>query len=177
MATSPSVENLTLSTGILKWMAQGEGSYRDLGECAAFSTSMEFTTLPYMSRRHGSRIQVKEVTTEKTMTVTLTLNELSDLNLEMWASGTLSGSPAVITMGDAEVRGSLRFIGKNDVGVKVQVDIFDVIFTPGELNWLGDEWAEIPLTGRALADSTTGSFGEIRPDTDGTEQAAGSPAI
>jgi hypothetical protein len=179
MATSPSIENLSVLTGVLKWKESGSGSYRDLGEATSLTTTMDFTTLPYMSRRLGSLTQVKEITTGKTMTVSVTLNEPSDLNLEMLFSGVMTGSPAVIEIGTAEVRGALRYIGKNDVGVKVQIDLFDVIFVPsGDTNWLqGDDWAGFTLTGRALADAVTGSFGQIRPDTTGTEVAAGSPAV
>lgn len=180
MAESPSIDNLSLLTGIVKWKPVGEGSYRDLGEVSAFSTSMDFTTLPYMSHRGGALIQVKEATTGKTMKVTLTMNEASDLNLAMFAAGDIAGSPAVIQIGTNQARGALRYIGKNDEGIKTQIDLFDVIFTPsGDADWLqGDEWAGFTLEGRVLAylnGDGKYAFGEMRPDTDGEEQEVSPP--
>lgn len=183
MATSPSIENLSLLTGVVKWMANGESSYRDLGEVSSLTTSMDFTTLPYMSHRGGSLVQVKEATTGKTLTVTLTMNEPSDLNQAMFFAGDMAGSPPVIQIGTSQARGALRYIGKNDEGIKTQIDLFDVIFTPsGDTDWLqGDEWAGFTLQGRAQAYVNTNgdyAFGEVRPDTNGTEQLVnGSPAV
>lgn len=180
MADSPSIENLSLLTAVLKWKPQGDVSYRDLGECEVLTTSMDFTTLPYMSHRGGSLVQVKEATTGKTLTVSITMNEASDLNLAMFMSGDIAGDPAVIQIGTAQHRGSLRAIGKNDEGIKSQMDLYDVIFTPtGDTDWLkGDEWAGFQLEGRALAyvnDDGKYAFGELRPDTDGTEQEVSPP--
>lgn len=177
MTVSPNVDNLSLLTGVVKFMVQGAGSYTDLGEVSTLTTSMDFTRLPYMSRRGPSRIQVKSVTTEKTMTVNLTMNEYSSFNLALWAAGSNTGSPNVIQIGDSEKRGALRYIGKNSEGIKVQLDLFDVSFVPnGDAEWLGDEWGALSITGTVYADSSS-SFGELRDDTDGTEIPAGSPAI
>ncbi len=180
MAVSPSIENLSLLTGVVKWKPFGEGSYRDLGEVSSLTTSQDYTTLPYMSHRGGSLVQVKEATTGKTMEVVLTMNEASDLNLAMFMSGEIAGDPAVIQIGTGRHRGSLRYIGKNDEGIKSQIDIFDVTFTPsGDTDWLqGDEWAGFALTGKATAylnDDDKYAFGEMRPDTDGVEQEVSQP--
>lgn len=180
MADSPSVENLSLLTGVVKWKPKDDVSYRDLGEVSELKTSMDFTVLPYMSHRGGSLVQVKEATTGKTMKVTLTLNEPSDLNLQMFMSGDMAGDPAVIQIGTSKAEGSLRYIGKNDVGIKSQLDLFDVIFTPsGDTDWLqGDQWGGWTLEGRVIAyvnGDGDYAFGELRPDTDGNEQSVSPP--
>lgn len=180
MATPPNVANLSLFKGIIKWMPDGSGSYRDMGECSSFTTSMDVETLAYQSRRHSSRIPVKTITLGKTMSVGLTMSELDDSNLELWAMGDTTGSPAVISIGTAaEVRGSLRYIGQNEVGIAYQVDLYDVLLTPnGDLEWLSDaDWSEVQLTGSVNADPTTGSFGDIQEITAGVEVAMGSPPV
>lgn len=180
MATPPNVDNLSLFKGIIKWKAAGAGSYSDLGECQSFTTSMNADTLVYNSRRHSSRIPVKTVTLGKTMSVGITMSEFADSNLEIWAMGETGGSPGVIEIGTAaEVRGSLRYIGTNEVGQTFQVDLYDVLLTPnGDLEWLTDnDWSEMQLTGSVNADPVTGSFGQIQPITAGLEVAAGSPPV
>ncbi len=174
MADSPSIENLSLLTGVVKWKPLGDEAYRDVGEASSLTTSMDFTTLPYMSHRGGSLVQVKEATTGKTLSLVLTLNEASDLNQAMFFAGDIAGDPAVIQIGTTQHRGSLRYIGKNDEGIKSQADFFDVILTPsGDTDLLqGDEWAGYTLNGRVLAyvnDDGKYAFGELRPDTDGVE--------
>lgn len=180
MATPPNVDNLTMFKGIIKWMAAGAGSYRDVGECTSFTTSMSAETLVYNSRRHSSRIPVKTITLGKTMSVGITMSELDDSNVLLWSMGESAGSPAVISLGTAsEVRGALRYIGTNEVGISYQVDLFDVLLTPnGDLEWLSDaDWSEMQITGSVNADPTTGSFGEIREITAGVEVTAGSPPV
>lgn len=181
MATPPNVDNLSLFKGIIKWMANGEASYRDLGEVSAFTTSMDAETLNYLSRRHSSRIPVKTVTLGRTMTVAFTMSELAVENLQMALAGDSSGSPAVVSIGTAsEVRGALRFIGTNEVGPAYQVDLYDVIINPtGDLAWLTDnDWTEMQMQGTVMANTATGSFGDVQEITAGVEVPMnGSPPV
>lgn len=180
MATPPNVANLSLFKGIIKWKPASEGSYRDMGECSSFTTSMGAETLVYNSRRHSSRIPVKTVTLGKTMNVGITMSEMDDSNVEIWSMGETGGSPGVITIGTAaKVRGALRYVGTNEVGVAYQVDLYDVNLTPnGDLEWLSDaDWSEMQVTGSVNADPSTGSFGDIQEITAGIEVTAGSPPV
>jgi hypothetical protein len=180
MATPPNVENLSLLKGIIEIKPVGSGSFRDLGECLSFTTSMAVETLTYQSRRHSSRIPVKTVVLGKTLSVGITMSEFASENLQLWAMGETTGSPGVISIGTAaEQRYWLRYIGQNAVGEAYQVDLYDVSLTPnGVLEWLADaDWSEMQLTGSANADQTTGSFGDIHPITAGVEVTAGSPPV
>lgn len=178
MPASPNVDNLSLLKGIVKYRPAGAGSYRDLGECLAFTTTMTVQTLEYQSRRHSTRIPVKIVNLGKTLVVALTMSEFSIENFEMWAMGTAVGSPPVIPIGsDAEVRGALRVLGENTLGQTFQVDLYDVSIRPnGALQWLADaDWSEMVMEGTANADPTTGKFGDIQQITPGVEVPMGSP--
>lgn len=180
MPTSPNVENLSLFKGIVKYMKNGSASYRDLGECLAFTTTMAVQVLEYQSRRHSTRIPVKTINLGKTLTVAMTMSEFSLENLEMWAMGTAVGSPPVTPIGsDAEVRGALRVIGENTIGQTFQVDLHDVSLRPnGALQWLADtDWSEMIMEGTANADPTSGKFGDIRPTSPGVEIRIGSPPV
>ena len=181
MATPPNVDNLSLLKGkIYSKPVTQSGALIDRGECLSFTTSMEAETLPYLSRRHSSRIAVKTVTLGKTMTLGITMSEFDDSNLLMWSMGEAAGSPGTITIGTAsEVRHWVRYVGTNEVGQAFQVDLYDVLLTPnGDLEWLADaDWSEMQLTGSVNADATTGSFGEIREITAGVAVTAGSPPV
>jgi hypothetical protein len=180
MPASPNVDNISLFKGIVKYMKAGSGSYRDLGECLTFTTTMTVQTLEYQSRRHSTRIPVKIINLGKTLVVALTMSEFSPENFEMWAMGTNVGSPPVTPIGsDAEVRGALRVIGENTVGQTFQLDLYDVSLRPnGALAWLADaDWSEMILEGTANADTVTGKFGDIQPITAGAEIPMGSPPI
>lgn len=180
MATPPNVANLSLLKGIIKFMPEGDSSYRDLGECSSLTTSMNVDTLSYQSRRHSTRIPVKTITLGKTMTLALTMSEWAQDNVEMWAMGESSGSPSVTTIGTlSEVRGALRYIGTNEVGVAYQLDLYDVTLQPnGDLQWLADaDWSEMELQGQVNADQTSGSFGNIQEITAGVEVPMGSPPV
>lgn len=181
MATPPNVENLSFLKGIIKWMANGESSYRDLGEVSAFSTSMTVETKPYVSKRHSSRIPVKTFNLGKSMTVSFTMSELAAENMEIALMGDSTGSPAVISIGTAsEVRGALRYIGTNEEGVPWQVDLYDVSLVPtGDIPWLADaDVSEVQMQGTVNANQTTGSFGDAQQITAGVEVPMnGSPPV
>lgn len=180
MVDSPNVENLSLFKGIIKFMPVGSVSYRDLGECLSFTTNMAVDLLRYQSRRHSTRIPVKTVTLGKQMTVGLTMSEWSQDNMGMWAMGDAAGSPPVTPIGTlSEVRGALRYIGENNVGVTYQVDLYDVSLRPnGDLQWLADtDWSEMQLQGDVNADPVSGKFGDIQEITPGVEVPMGSPPV
>lgn len=180
MATPPNVENLSLLKGRLEIKPVGSGSFRDLGECLSFTTSMDVETLTYQSRRHSSRIPVKTVVLGKTLNVGVTMSEFASENLQLWLMGETAGSPGVISIGTAdEQRYWLRYVGTNAIGLAYQVDLYDVAIAPnGDLEWLSDaDWSEMQLAGVANADQTTGSFGDVHPITAGVEVTAGSPPL
>lgn len=180
MVASPNVENLSLLKGIVKFMPRGDNTYHDLGECLSLTTNMTVDVLRYQSRRHSTRIPVKTVTLGKTLAVAITMSEFSQRNREMWMMGETSGSPAITTIGTLdEVRGALRYLGENEVGIAMQLDLYDVSLRPnGDLQWLADnDWSEMQMNGDVNADQTTGNFGHVQEITAGVEVPMGSPPI
>lgn len=180
MATPPNVNNLSLLKGIISIRPVAGGSFRDLGECLSFTTSMDVETLTYQSRRHSSRIPVKTVALGKSLTVGIKMSEFAAENLQLWLMGQTTGSPGVISIGTAaEQRYWVRNVGQNAIGEAYQIDLYDVSLVPdGDLEWLTDnDWSEMDLTGTANADPTTGSFGDVHPITAGIPVTAGSPPL
>ena len=74
---------------------------------------------------------------------------------------------SIINIGlDPEVRGELKFVATTMIGPLIAIDLPDVQFGPtGGLNFIGDAYGLIELTGEILADPSTGSFGTVtHPD-------------
>jgi hypothetical protein len=67
---------------------------------------------------------------------------------------------------EAQKRGTLIFTGANDIGPQLTITLPLVQFSPsGAMNFIGDEYGLIDITGEVLADDLTGSFGTVEhPD-------------
>lgn len=158
---SPNILNYALLKGNV-YFTQVGGSRRHLGNCILFDTEPSVEKLDHFSSMVGVKTKDQSVVLSKTLTLTLTLEEITLSNLRI----ALFGGP--VTAGDttdgagndgfdifavSEVRGVLEIEGSNDVGPKYSARFPNVTFTPNGATSLmgGDDWANIPLTGEALA--------------------------
>jgi len=75
---------------------------------------------------------------------------------------------STLSIGTApQQRGTLIFTGANDIGPQLVMTLTLVQFSPsGSINFIGDEYGILELTGEALADED-GSFGDIVHPDDG----------
>lgn len=161
MPASPDVENLRLGKGLLKWKGADDIDYRDLGEFESFSTNLNVTKKDYFSQRLGVRTKVRSIVDQTEMTCELVLNEWNADNLKLGLFGASDSSGVITIMGVTEIQGALRYVGTNAYGEKEQVDLPIVNFTPsGALDWVGDDWSKISLSGEVLA-GEDGSFGLV----------------
>lgn len=167
MPTSPSVDNLSLLTGIVYGKRIGvDNDYVDLGEVSAFTTSFTPDKLDYFSKRGpAARSKVKSVVREKTITLSMTMNEFTARQLQMFMMGgdieTNSDGDAEFDLGAADEQlYQIKYVGTNEIGNQVEVELLRVDMAPnGELNLLPDEWGEIPVQGEVLYDSTAAKYG------------------
>jgi hypothetical protein len=64
--------------------------------------------------------------------------------------------------GQPEFRGELKFEGSNNIGPNLVIDLPNVSFAPtAAINFIGDAYGLLELTGEVLADPVTGLFGTI----------------
>lgn len=90
------------------------------------------------------------------------------------ASSTTGGEPVTITGGIAleifattEITGKVRYVGNNDIGPKVTLDLRNVSWAPsGGFNPISTEWLQMEVTGELLSDSL-GQFGHAYWNTAG----------
>lgn len=158
---SPSILNYYIGKGVISWQPVGGGSYRDLGNCPRFEFDPKVTRLAHYSARLGTKFKDDERITVKEPEVTLLLDEWTQDNLALALIGSMVGSTVNI-FDQADVRGSLKFVGSNDVGPKKIIILPTVVLTPnGRLNLIEDGYGQIELSGPVLGDPGTGSFGTI----------------
>jgi len=179
---SAHIDNTFIGKGVVSFMKTGEGSYRDFGECPEVEFTMNVDKLDYFSNRSGIRTKARTVVREKSATLRIVMSELTADNLALYLMGTaVAGSPAaspysIDIFALSEITGALRFVGANDIGAKVQLDFFNVSFTPGaSFSPISDEWGQLEVTADVLIDGD-GSFGTALWNID-EEVPSGSPPI
>lgn len=157
MATlnSPNVGNYQVGKGIVSFMQDGDNQYRDLGNVSALSVTADIETLDHFSSRAGVRQKDLSIILEKAMTLNMTMDEVTARNLALKLAGTVDelavGGPTVEIFAQNAINGALRFVGTNEVGPKVTMDLYNVSFRPdGDLDFISDEWNEMEATAEVL---------------------------
>lgn len=161
---SPNVDNYIVGKGVVKWKPEGDTVYRDVGNVPSFEITITVTKLDHFSSRQGVKFKDKSVVLEKSATVKFVLEEFTGENLAMAFLGDLGAGPPItvdiFTL--SEIKGALRLIGTNDIGVKAQYDLPFVTLTPSAaVQLISDTWGGMELTGEVTGDTLTGSFGQI----------------
>jgi hypothetical protein len=150
----------TIGKGIVSFTPTG-GTKTDLGNVSKFSAQLNVTKLDHFSSRTGTKTKDRSVVLEKSIAISMTLDEWTEFNLGMALFGAAGGT---IDIGsEAEVTGALEFVGSNDIGAKVTLNYFNVSFTPNSaIDFIGEDWATLELSGEALvapSGTNAGKFG------------------
>lgn len=167
---SPNVGNYQVGKGIVSFKKDGATDYVDIGNVSALTLTPDLTTLDHFSSRAGTKAKDLSIVIEKAMTVKLTMDEITAFNLALMVLGTVDEAaidgPTVDIFTQNAVSGALRFVGTNDVGPKVTMDLYNVSFKPdGDLDFISDEWNEMEATADVLQASggaNDGKFGLIQ---------------
>lgn len=166
--TSPNVDNIQVGKGVVSFKRTGSLTYRDLGNVTEMAITPSMETLDHFSSREGVRKKDKTIIIEKQATVSFTLEEITPENVALQLLGSVDlaavGGPEVEIFSENAVTGALRFVGTNEVGPKITIDLWNVSITPdGDFNLISDEWNNIEVTGEVLAaptgDPNAGKFG------------------
>lgn len=164
---SPNVGNLQVGKGIVSFQKDGTGDFRDLGNVSEMVITPEVETLEHFSSRQGTKKKDLVIVLEQKATVKMTMEEFTPDNLALMLQGTVDeaavGGPTVEIFGASSISGHLRFVGTNDVGPKITVDLYNVSFNPdGDLNMISDEFNGMEVTADVLAATSgenEGKFG------------------
>lgn len=167
---SPNVDNIQVGKGVVSFKKDGDSVYRDLGNCTAFTITPEVETLEHFTSREGTKKRDLIIVIQQKATVAITMEEITAQNIAMMLYGTTDladvDGPKVEIFGTSVVRGALKFVGANDVGPKMNVELWNVNWTPsGDLNFISDEFNNMELEGAILAAQSgpnVGKFGYVQ---------------
>lgn len=168
MPAAPDVLNYQLATGKGYWTPSG-GSERDLGNVVSGTIQPNITFLDHFRTYGGARSKDRSVASELSATLVLTLDEIMMENLAMQLFG---GDGSTVTANTAtnkefeilsrsETVGLFRFVGDNNIGNRVTVNLPTVSIQPSGIYNLisAEDWNTIELTGEVL--NSTGTFGTV----------------
>lgn len=166
--TSPNVGNLQIGKGIVSFTKDG-GSERDVGNVTEMVVTTDMTTLEHFTSRAGTKAKDLVVVLEKKGTIKLTLEEITAENVALQLLGTVNEAgadgPEVEIFAQNAITGALKFVGTNDVGPRINVELYNVSITPnGDFGLITDEWNNIELTADMLAATSgpnVGKFGRV----------------
>jgi len=169
--TVPNPDNYYSGKGIMYFKREGETEFRDLGNCPMFDMTPAVQRLEHYSARNGIRVKDQSLVSSRQLTCRITMDEVTadNLALALMTTPVAAGSPStdhydysMDIMVDDEVRGAVRFVGKNAVGAPIQVDLPVVTFAPGQaITLIQEQYGNLEITGEVSADPTTGSFGKV----------------
>lgn len=167
---SPNVDNIQVGKGIVSFKKEGDSVYRDLGNCTAFSITPEVDILEHFTSRAGTKKRDLIIVLLQKATCKLIMEEISAQNISMMLYGTAdlldADGPKVEIFGTSVVRGALKFVGTNDVGPKMNIELWNVNWQPkGDLNFISDEFNNMELEGAVLSASSgpnVGKFGYVQ---------------
>jgi hypothetical protein len=147
-----SVNNYYIGKGICSWKPDG-GAYRDLGNVTAVSLNLTAETLEHFSSRGGTREKDLTVTISKAGTVTWTMDEITLENMAFAVMGEIavnaSGQNYLEIFELSKLTGSFRFVGTNDVGRNIRMELLKVEVLPGAaLPLISDEFGTLEITGQ-----------------------------
>lgn len=160
MPTSPNTENYQIGKGVVTFDKDSLGSFRDVGNVSEFEWTPAIEKLDHFSSREGVKKKDKSVAVETGATLRMVMDEITARNLQMMALGNVGqstdGQSTIKSMELASIEGTIKFVGANDVGMKVDF-IGKVSFTPsGSFNLISDEWNVLEVTGEMVDDDTYG---------------------
>jgi hypothetical protein len=163
---SPNTGNYQVGKGIVSFKKNGDADYRDLGNVSVMTITPDVTTLDHFSSRTGVKSKDLSIIVEKKATLKITADEITAYNVGLLTSGAVDesavGGPTVDYMSQSSVQGALRFVGSNDQGAKITMDVFNVSFTPqGDLNLISDEWNELEMEADVLVATEAPNIGKF----------------
>lgn len=162
MTASPSVKNYQIPTGIVSFRAEGESTFRDLGNVPKLTLKPNLETKEHKSSRDGARSTDRTFVISKDIDVTLSLEEVTPENLALFWLGTQTTNSATQEVIDLftvnSIKGELKFVGTNEIGDVYDVLLNSVEFLPSDaMELIADDLISLPLTGKAS--KVAGSFG------------------
>jgi hypothetical protein len=161
--TSPNVDNYYSGKGVVSFKPEGAAEYIDLGNVPEITFEFDIERLDHFSSRAGVRSRDKSVVIEKTGVATMMLDEWTPHNVALAFLGNVTEDAGDVSINIGELherRGSLKFVGANDIGPKWTFIWDRCSLAPSEeIGIISEEWGQLPIEAQVEADVATGFFG------------------
>jgi hypothetical protein len=123
MATSPDTQNYHIGKGIVSFKEASASTFVDLGNAPSFVWAPTVEKLEHFSSREGVKTKDFTAVTQTGATITLTLDEVTPENLQLFTLGEIgagvAGEVTVSAFKNTEIVGEIKVEGTNDIGQKV----------------------------------------------------------
>lgn len=165
MADSPNVLLYQIGKGICSFKKTGAALYRDLGNVPELELTPTIEKLEHFSSRSGTKKKDRVVVLQKGATLRVVMEEITAENLALATLGSVgaesAGDATIALLALSEITGAFKFVGTNDIGQQVDMDLPNVNMIPeAGINLISDEWGRIEITMDVLADED-GNFGTM----------------
>jgi hypothetical protein len=152
---SPNVGNYQVGKGVVSFKKEGDSVYRDLGNVSELTLSPDLTTLEHFSSRGGTKTKDLVIVLEKKSTLKIVMDEITADNLALMLLGDVDtsavGGPEIDIYASTAISGALKFVGANEIGAQVTMDLYNVTFTPsGDVGFISDEFNNLEATADVL---------------------------
>lgn len=163
--TSPNPSNYAIPKSNVYFTPTG-GVRRHVGNCPEASAELTTEQLEHFSSMTGVKTRDFTATTSKSMTISLTLEEMTRENMRIVMLG---GDLEPNTEGEigfeigaaSSVSGLLEFVASNDIGPRWDYTFYNVTFTPdGAVDLISKDDTSVASLGLSGdANAVSGSFG------------------
>ena len=165
-STSPNILNYHIGKGIvsLKELGVSGGAFIDLGNCTTFRYSPTVTKLDHFTARLGVKTKDFTAIAQVAATVEMLLDEITPETLSLFALGAVNpattGDAVIGGLSKANFTGTIKVVGTNDVGHKVDFQ-GDVRLSPtGNFEFItsDDKFSVLTINADVIKDAG-GNFG------------------
>lgn len=167
---SPNTGNYQVGKGIVSFQKEGTVGFRDMGNVESMVLTPKLSNLEHFSSRFGVKSKDLIIVLEKSAICKIVMDEVTAANIAIMVLGSYDeaaiGGPEVEIFNQNAINGWLKFVGQNDIGAKVTMDLYNVSFTPsGDFSLISDEWNKMEASAEVLAAGAgpnAGKFGLIK---------------
>ena len=161
---TPSVGNYYIGKGVVAISTDAGWSWPDPGNVPEIEITPEIEQLEHFSSRAGTRTKDLTVVTSKSATLRLVMDEFVLENLTLALLGTVqtaaSGYQYLEIFAQNAINAQVRFVGTNEVGKQLRVELNSVDFLPGAaVPLISEEFVTLEVNGEVSA--VNGSFGRV----------------
>ncbi|MBI4962500.1 MAG: hypothetical protein HY913_04425 [Desulfomonile tiedjei] len=148
------VEKFVTGGGIVTIKKLPIGSYTDMGNCPELTVETKTEKLEHFSSRGTFKSKDKSITTQKTATLKIKLDEVAQEQLAMYFQGIIDDQYSIRPLEADELEYAVKFVPDYASGEEWTYEFWRVkISAAGTLNLIKmNEWAELEFEGEILED-------------------------